>query len=766
MAEREFMGRDGPKKEATGQPSGKGQRLYKEFAGETEGYKQTFVSGADTNISVSTDKSEVLGSATTTADSVSGKGKLSEKGDIKAQSKKAQRAKMQREYHLEEKTNPKTGEKSIELVSNKKGKGKKGSGKGINVQNLATYSFTGALRKGKDIVDSSISVDADDNAVSEDIVKKSEVGLITTKKIYRHFVPTAHRATHSRGIPSTVKKKPMPREAVAARSGYTVENDFTGPSKKSSSSHLANEEAKKRLQKGRIKREYVKARSKKASAQSAATYARQAVQKATEVARKLIEIAKANIGTIGIFAGIGMIFLMISSAVTSCGAMLGAGASEIVGCSYQSEPAQMDGVEDSFRLKELELQKTINNIEIDYPGYDEYNYVLDEIEHDPFVLQNYLSAKYVTFTADGAEADIQSIFDEMYTLTTTPRTETRTRTVTKTGIDEYGNEYEYEEEEEYEVTILDVYLTRKDLKEIVTGKLNSDELSIYEALETTKGALQRFYTPLDCDWYNQISCYYGYRINPISGEEQFHRGIDIAVAEGTEIYASISGTVKETGYDDGGYGNYIVISNSEGYESRYAHLSVISVSEGQSITHGDLIGKTGNTGASTGSHLHLECLYNGEYYNPLFYYENGNGSIYGTTDPIGGSGDVAALINEAENYLGYPYVWGGSTPETSFDCSGFVCWVYTNSGYADLPRTTAQNIYNKCEKIDASEARAGDLIFFTGTYNSGNPVSHVGIYAGNGQMIHCGNPIKYASVNTSYWQSHFYAYGRLPVTED
>ena len=157
MAEREFMGRDGPKKEAAGRPSGKCQRLYKEFAGETEGYKQTFVSGADTNISVSTDKSEVLGSATTTADSVSGKGKLSEKGDIKAQSKKAQRAKMQREYHLEEKTNPKTGEKSIELVSNKKGKGKKGSGKGINVQNLATYSFTGALRKGKDIVDSSIS---------------------------------------------------------------------------------------------------------------------------------------------------------------------------------------------------------------------------------------------------------------------------------------------------------------------------------------------------------------------------------------------------------------------------------------------------------------------------------------------------------------------------------------------------------------------------------------------------------------------------------
>ena len=150
----------------------------------------------------------------------------------------------------------------------------------------------------------------------------------------------------------------------------------------------------------------------------------------------------------------------------------------------------------------------------------------------------------------------------------------------------------------------------------------------------------------------------------------------------------------------------------------------------------------------------------------MFYFENGNGSIYGTTDPLGsGSGDAAALIAEAERYLGYPYVWGGSSPSTSFDCSGFVCYVLTHSGYCDMPRTTAQGIFNKCRAISAAEAQPGDIIFFTGTYNSGNPVTHVGIYAGNGMMIHCGDPIKYSSINTPYWQSHFYGFGRIEPAE-
>ena len=118
------------------------------------------------------------------------------------------------------------------------------------------------------------------------------------------------------------------------------------------------------------------------------------------------------------------------------------------------------------------------------------------------------------------------------------------------------------------------------------------------------------------------------------------------------------------------------------------------------------------------------------------------------------------LITEAEKYLGYPYVWGGSTPATSFDCSGFVCWVFSNSGVYPLSRTTAQGIYNQCARLSPQDAKPGDIIFFKGTYNT-SEVSHVGIYVGDGMMIHCGNPIQYTSVNTNYWQSHFFAYGRL-----
>lgn len=118
----------------------------------------------------------------------------------------------------------------------------------------------------------------------------------------------------------------------------------------------------------------------------------------------------------------------------------------------------------------------------------------------------------------------------------------------------------------------------------------------------------------------------------------------------------------------------------------------------------------------------------------------------------------AAMLTEAEKYLGYPYVWGGSSPRTSFDCSGFVSWVINHSGW-NVGRLGAQGLYNICTRT--SSPQPGDLVFFVGTYDTPG-VSHVGIYVGDGMMLHCGDPIHYASLNTNYWQSHFYAYGRLP----
>ncbi len=120
----------------------------------------------------------------------------------------------------------------------------------------------------------------------------------------------------------------------------------------------------------------------------------------------------------------------------------------------------------------------------------------------------------------------------------------------------------------------------------------------------------------------------------------------------------------------------------------------------------------------------------------------------------------AAMIKEAEKYLGYPYVWGGSSPATSFDCSGFVSWVINHSGW-NVGRLGADGLCNICTPVSPANAKPGDLVFFVGTYDTPG-ASHVGIYVGNSMMIHCGDPISYSNLNSSYWQAHFYCYGRLP----
>ena len=141
----------------------------------------------------------------------------------------------------------------------------------------------------------------------------------------------------------------------------------------------------------------------------------------------------------------------------------------------------------------------------------------------------------------------------------------------------------------------------------------------------------------------------------------------------------------------------------------------------------------------------------------------GNYTYYGVPPEALEDEVFAAMLTEAEKYLGYPYVWGGSSPSTSFDCSGFVSWVINNCGVGwNVGRLGSDALYfNVCTPVSPANARPGDLIFFQHTYDTPY-TSHVGIYVGDGWMIHCGNPIQYANINTSYWQSHFYGFGRLP----
>ena len=383
---------------------------------------------------------------------------------------------------------------------------------------------------------------------------------------------------------------------------------------------------RKRLQKERIKKEYAKQfRKRVKEAEKGAAVFRETEKQTVLIASKIIEVIREHAVGFGIATFMGLFFMLITTMISSCGAMLGSGGSEFMAGAYQSLPADIDACEDSFKLKEMYLQNDIDNTETNYPNYDEYVYDLGHIGHNPFTLVNYLSAVFMQFTASNAETEIQSLFDEMYVLTFTPSEETRTRIVTTTTPgDMPGEDIITEEEEEYTVSIMTVKLTVKPLEQIVNERLtgNDEAISLYEAYGSTHGLLQRFWSPVDLDWMNRISCYYGYRVHPITGDNQFHRGLDIAIPEGTELHAAMDGTVTTATYDDS-YGNYVVITDENGYQTKYAHMQSLCVTEGQIVTHGDTIGYSGNTGGSTGPHLHLECLAGGEHYNPIFYFLNG-----------------------------------------------------------------------------------------------------------------------------------------------
>ena len=400
-------------------------------------------------------------------------------------------------------------------------------------------------------------------------------------------------------------------------------------------------------QKQAIKKQYMANRYGKGakSAHQTAKDVKTAVKKTTSATEKITQFVVRNKKGILIALGIGVVLMFLISAVSSCSIMMEGGFQSIVGTSYTSEDEDIIAVDDDYTLLERALQARIDNIETEYPGYDEYQYHLDEIGHNPFTLASYLTAKLQVYKRSEVQDELRALFDEQYSLTTHEEVEVRYRTETRTDTwtDEDGNTHSdtYTVEVPYDYYILHTTLKNKDISIIADSHLTGEQYEMFSVYMETQG--------------NKSYLFEG------------------------NIYAP-------------------------------------------------------NTGEYTDYDIPPDAL----------------------TDPA-----FAALIHEAEKYLGYPYVWGGSSPSTSFDCSGFVCWVLNQSGVYSISRTTAQGIFNQCAIISPGEARPGDIIFFTGTYASSGAVSHVGIYVGNGMMIHCGNPIQYTSVNSTYWTQHFYAYGRL-----
>ena len=353
-------------------------------------------------------------------------------------------------------------------------------------------------------------------------------------------------------------------------------------------------------------------------------------------------------GAIAIAILIALGIFMIVCSLTMCSSMGGSSSSIILGTTYLASDEDILAAEAIYCGLESGLQAQIDNMETSYPGYDEYRYQIDEISHDPYALISYLTVKYGEFTSDQVTSDINSLFQQQYTLNIWETTETRTHEVTRTETRQVRNprtgQVETQvvtitETEEYEVKILNVSLTNKGLEMVVFENLNEEEFQSYRNYQATLG----------------------------------------------------------------------------------------------------------NRSYLFGDRTQTPTLY---YEIPPEYLEDER---------------FANMIREANKYLGYPYVFGGSSPSTSFDCSGFVSWVINHCGNGwNVGRLGATGLMNICTIVSPSEARPGDLIFFEKTYNCDGPASHVGIYVGDGMMIHCGKPIQYTSIETSYWQEHFLCFGRLP----
>ena len=416
-------------------------------------------------------------------------------------------------------------------------------------------------------------------------------------------------------------------------------------------------QAQKNLMKKEIQKQDFKERARE-TANASGGFMKKFVDKAEDMAGRLAEmvaefIEEHPLGFL-IAGAVLIIVLVISGTLSSCSLMAGGGGNSILATSFTAQDADIVAVEGDYVSLETDLQNTVNRIEADHPGYDEYQYDLSEISHNPFELAALLTVLYEDYTESEVRSMLQTIKDYQYTLTLTQVVETRTRTEERTGTrtihhadgttttEEYTNEVEVE----YDYYILKTKLTNNGIQAAVN------------ALGLTEEQLQRYAVILEM------------------------RGN------------------KPDIFGDNPYANPGVSEEYQDYDVPAEYL----------------------------------------------------------TDQ-----QFANMLNEAERYLGYPYVWGGSSPSTNFDCSGFVSYVINNCGNGwNYGRLTANGWKNTTARVNASDVKPGDLIFFQGTYDTSG-ASHVGIVVdpANKIMIHCGNPIQYASYDSNYWRQHFYCYGRI-----
>lgn len=397
------------------------------------------------------------------------------------------------------------------------------------------------------------------------------------------------------------------------------------------------------MQKQKIKRRYAQAARE---AQRTAQHTQQTATVVGKIARAVQQYAAAHKSALLIVAMLALAISFFSAGLASCTAMLSGAQSSYLSATYLSDEQEICNSELYFTELETDLQLDINSTEANHPGYDEYRYSVGEISHNPYELMSYLAALYDPFTFEQVKPELDRLFAEKYQLTRTPITETR--------YDENGNPYQWK--------VLKTTLAVRRWADLMAETLTpGEQTDRYGAYMQTYGNRQAFANPFDFPWLGYVSSPYGWRVHPTTGAKNLHRGVDIAAAQGTPVAAIHDGKVVSAG-DMGSYGLCVVIEDDKGYQSRYAHCSALSVSAEQEVRRGDVIGAVGSTGDSTGPHLHLEVMLNGEYLNPYYFVDTG-----GSGEPTGpiipdysgepvGDDRFQAMLAVAEQYLGYPYV--------------------------------------------------------------------------------------------------------------
>lgn len=457
-----------------------------------------------------------------------------------------------------------------------------------------------------------------------------------------------------------------------------------------------------------------------------------------KVKRAAAAVIGRNKGIFGALAAMVLLFVLIATSLSSCGASLQGATSSIAGTTYASTDEDIYAVENAYAALEDALNSQINSIESRHSGYDEYRYQVDEISHNPYQLISYFTAKYGEFTYEQVKDEVEEIFRQQYSIST----ESTRETVTETKTVRVG----------------------ESLGQVVTSGYCSCAIccGVWAGGPTASGVYPTANHTIAVDANNPFV--------PMGTK---------VVMNGVEYVVEDTGAFAQYGVQFDVYYDAHASALAHGHQTWEAYIAddngsqEVEVTSTREVNRLDVTMTNHNLDAVLRSRMDENeekryDLYNTTYGNRNYLFDvntlpGGGAGGFGYDIPAEALSDqkFANMIREAEKYLGYPYVWGGASPSTSFDCSGFVSWVINNCGNGwNVGRQTADGLRSCCAYVSPSEAKPGDLVFFQGTYNTSG-ASHVGIYVGNNMMIHCGNPIQYTSIASSYWQEHFMAFGRI-----